>query len=242
MRVLCDEECTRLLRAAGEANGVILRWDLFILIALCTGLRRGELFNTTWADIDFEKQVIRVWPKDDTEHTWEWHIKDTERRTLPLTDELVQLLVEHQAEQPEGYPYVFIPPKRYHYIQQLREKGKWSARLGNYPVKNFDRKFRQILERASIEQAQFHDSRRTCLTNWFAGGLSEFEVMTMAGHSSFETTRAFYLAIRSDLVDRTRKASSQAMKQILVARWLRAPSESVDRKSAAHTSDCGQGT
>ena len=32
--------------------------------------------------------------------TWEWHIKDTERRTLPLTAEVVKLLVEHQMSQP----------------------------------------------------------------------------------------------------------------------------------------------
>ena len=80
-----------------------------------------------------------------------------------------------------------------------------------------------ILSRAGIEQGTFHDLRRTCITNWFAYGLSEFEVMTMAGHASFETTRKFYLAIRSDLLDRAREASSEAMKTISVAHLLRTP-------------------
>jgi hypothetical protein len=44
-----------------------------------------------------------------------------------------------------------------------------------------------------------------CLTKWFANGLKEFDVMTMAGHSSFETTRRFYLVICGDLLDKTSK-------------------------------------
>ena len=175
-------------------------------------MRRGELLNTTWQDIDFAGQKINVSPKDDTEHTWQWHIKDTDRRSVPLTDEVVKLLVELQAEQPEGSTYVFVPPQRYDRIQQAREAGKWTVRQGKCPVGNFRRQFLLVLSRASIKQGTFHDLRRTCITNWFAHGLSEFEVMVMAGHASFETTRRFYMAIRNDLIDRARQASSDAMK------------------------------
>ncbi len=73
-------------------------------------MRRGELLNVTWRDIDIAAKTIEVNPKKDTEETWEWHIKDTDRRTLPLTEEVVMLLVDHQNRQPEGYPYVLVPP------------------------------------------------------------------------------------------------------------------------------------
>jgi len=33
-----------------------------------------------------------VSPKQDSESTWEWRIKDTNRRGVPLTDEVVQLV------------------------------------------------------------------------------------------------------------------------------------------------------
>ena len=85
-------------------------------------------------------------------------------------------------------------------------------------MSNFRYQFLKILERADIDLGTFHDLRRTCITNWFAHGLSEFEVMIMAGHASFETTRRFYLAIRSDIVERARKASTEAMKAISDAR------------------------
>ena len=132
----------------------------------------------------------------------------------------MQLLTEHQAAQPEGYPYLFVPPWRCDHIHKVRQLGKWTARKGNYPLSNFDRQFRSIRERAGVDEGQFHDFRRACITNWFAYGLSEFEVMKMAGHASFDTTRRFYLAVREDMLDRARSASSQALKGILVARPL----------------------
>jgi len=86
------------------------------------------------------------------------------------------------------------------------------------------------MAKAGIEKGEFHDLRRTCLTHWLANGLSEHDVMTMAGHASFETTRRFYLAVRSDLLDRARKASSAALKSISVANLLQTPTEAQKRK------------
>jgi len=221
-----DEECSRMVKAASVSHfGGLFRWNILILTALCTGMRRGELLNTIWQDIDFTDGKIHISPKQDTRSTWEWHIKDTQRRDVPLTDKVVQLLVQHQLQQSEGNPYVFVPASRYEYIQGLRNEQKWTERKGLCPVGNFRYQFKSIMAKAGIEQGEFHDLRRTCLTNWLAHGLSEFDVMTMAGHASFETTRRFYLAVRSDLLDRTRKASSLALKSISVAKSLQMESE-----------------
>ncbi|MCJ7692339.1 MAG: tyrosine-type recombinase/integrase, partial [Sedimentisphaerales bacterium] len=97
------------------------------------------------------------------------------------------------------------------------QKGYWSLLKGSCPLNNFTRHFKIILARANINQGQFHDLRRTCLSNWFAHGLKEYDVMKMAGHSSFETTRTFYLAIREDLLDKNRVASNRAFEAISVA-------------------------
>jgi integrase len=39
------------------------RWDLLVIVALSTAMRRAELLNCTWTDIDFEKQVINITAK-----------------------------------------------------------------------------------------------------------------------------------------------------------------------------------
>ena len=174
---------------------------------------------------------MHISPKQDDEFTWEWRIKDTDRRDLPLTNEVVQLLAEHRLNQPAGYPYVFVPAYRYEQIQRLRQQGKWTERRGLCPVSNFRYQFRVIMAKAGIEIGKFHDLRRTCLTNWLANGLSEFDVMTMAGHASFETTRRFYLAVRSDLLDRARKASSVALKSISVGKLLQVTANNRNKRA-----------
>jgi hypothetical protein len=51
---------------------------------------------------------------------------------------------------------------------------------------------------------------------WFANGMSEFEVMRLAGHSDFATTHQFYLAVADDLIDRARVATAKGLSQKLV--------------------------
>lgn len=220
-------QCQRMLKAAQEYTAKwnpekSVKWDLMITVALATAMRRSELMNCTWADVDFDAQTIEVNLKKNTKDTWEWRIKDAEHRTLPLTDEIVQMLVDHHTMQPEGYPYVFVPPARYDHIQnvlrpksRLRPKGKWTledARLK--VVNNFKRSFDRILRKAGVKQGTFHDIRRTVISMWFANGLSEYEVMRLAGHSDFATTHKFYLAVADGLVDRARQATSQAIGEI----------------------------
>lgn len=54
IRTYSDKECVQLI----ESSRILscpdwMPWDLLILMALSTAMRRGELLNTTWADIDF---------------------------------------------------------------------------------------------------------------------------------------------------------------------------------------------
>jgi integrase len=115
IRVYTDDECRKLLEVARqyELKKTPVRWGILIQMCLDTGMRRGELLNTTWCDIDFKGFTVDVSPKKDHVTRWEWHIKDTERRRLPLTAELVKLLAEHKVSQPQDNPYVFVPDARY---------------------------------------------------------------------------------------------------------------------------------
>lgn len=225
VRIYSDPE--RLIKAARQYQdeNPQIEWELLISMALCTGMRRGELLNTTWRDIDFERKTVEVSPKDEAKDTWQWHIKDTDRRKLPLTDIVITLLAELQSRQPEGHPYVFVPPIRYEHIQKVRQDGKWSVEQGKCPINNFTRMFKSVRLIAGVKEGEFHDLRRTCLTNWLNSGLNEFDVMNLAGHSKFETTRRFYLAVNEDLVERARAAFVDSPKSNFVAHLLRTPSQ-----------------
>lgn len=69
---------------------------------------------------------------------------------------------------------------------------------------------------ANVNKGTFHDLRRTALSNWFTGGMSEHNVMNIAGHSKFETTHQFYLAVATDLVTRARQVQANVLRQNLV--------------------------
>lgn len=228
IRVFTDQECHDLCKAARqyEQRGSCVKWELLIRLCLGTGMRRGELMNTTWRDIDFAHMTIDVSSKKGCEDTWEWYIKDTDRRTLPLTADLVKSLVELQMSQPEGNPYIFVPMARYERIQELRRTGQWTVEKGRSPLSKFCHHFNKIRQRAGIKASTFHDLRRTCLNNWVIQGLSLHEVKELAGHASIETTDRFYLAVRKDVVDRARAASEASRKGDSVARLLRTPCES----------------
>jgi len=245
IHIYTEAECDRIIRAAQDfvltANPeTSVRWDLLILTALCTAQRRAELLNSIWSDVDFAEQTIRVCPKEDVAETWLWRIKDTDRRTLPLTPELTQMLADHQSRQPDGCPYVFVPSARYRFIQtELRAKGKWTYSDSRLKViNNFGRDFGLILTRAAVNIGEFHDLRRTAICNWFAEGLSEYEIMKLAGHADFKTTHRFYLRVRDDLLDRARQASGRALSRNLARAW-RAPLFSpTQQKGLATVNDC----
>jgi len=228
IRVYTDQECHGLCRFARqyEEKGSPIKWELLIRMALGTGMRRGELLNATWRDIDFARMTVDISPKKDCEDTWEWHIKDTERRTLPLTAELVRLLVEHQISQPEGCPYIFVPKVRCEGIRAYRQTGQWDVEKGRSPLSKFCHHFNNIRNLVGIRRGTFHDLRRTCLSNWIVQGLSLHEVKELAGHAGIETTERFYLAVRKDVLDRARAASEASVEGQSVARLLRAASES----------------
>jgi integrase len=125
------------------------------------------------------------------------------------------MLVDHQAQQPEGYPYVFVPTARYEYIQKvLRPQGKWTLIDASMKVvNNFRRHFNKLRVKAGIKKGTFNDIRRTAITMWFANGMREYGVMILAGHASFATTHKFYLAVADDLVNRSRIATAEGLRK-----------------------------
>jgi hypothetical protein len=58
----------------------------------------------------FANQTVDVSPKKDRKETWEWHIQDTDRRTLPLTGELVKMLAGHAKFETTRQFYLAVRP------------------------------------------------------------------------------------------------------------------------------------
>jgi integrase len=189
-RYVSVENYHALIKAAQEPS-----WKAIISVAYGSGLRRGEILNLTWADIDFENQSIRIAPKEETERTLEWEPKDHENRVVPMSAQAAQLLADLQIQSEEIHPYIFISPQRLAKLLERRKVGKWTPRLQT--INNMKRKLDATCRQAGIEKCTLHDLRRSAITNW-AKKLPIQVVQQLAGHSDITTTRQYYLSVRPE--------------------------------------------
>ncbi len=170
-------------------------WKLLISIAYGSGLRREEIFNLTWQDIDFENKMIAINAKKSTNWTIEWEPKDHQSRIVPISDLSIKLLAESHLNAPEGCPYIFITPRRLRLIKRREMLGRWNSLCD--AVNNVMRDFGVIRRKAGVANCTLHDLRRSAITNW-AKYLPIHVVQQLAGHSNIATTRKYYLAVRNE--------------------------------------------
>jgi site-specific recombinase XerD len=141
---------------------------IFLTLVL-TGVRRNELRELRWADVDLLDGVLRV-RGTKTEEA---------QRSIALSPALVSALEQHyqQTAFKGEDEFVFCHP----------ERGT------RYSEKTFAEQFRAALAKAEITDyvRPFHDLRHTALTNEAASGSGAIALMTKAGHSDMKTTRIY---------------------------------------------------
>jgi len=101
-------------------------WCAFLSIGYGSGLRRNEILNLTWKNIDFENHLITIAAKKESQRLLAWDPKSRRNRVVPMSDESAQLLADLQLKAEEGFPYIFISHS------DLREFGnvkRWEHRL-----------------------------------------------------------------------------------------------------------------
>ena len=118
VRYLSDEEKPRLLKAAKAIGG---RFYLKVLMALTTGMRKGELDSLRWSDIDFERGLALL---HDT--------KNGNARHTPIPDvTLSEMKRFREVGSTLLFPSTINPDKPFDYRKQ------WSACLKAANITNF---------------------------------------------------------------------------------------------------------
>ena len=170
-RYLSEDELLRLKIALDERlyqkgtktiNKTNLRLRLLVLIAVGTGMRRGEIFRLQWSDIRYSEGLIAVNAK----------LKKGRQRYVPMTPEL--------AEEIRRYPAVLgedriLPP----------EAGATSGR------QRADKSFANLLKRAKIRNFRFHDLRHTFASWYMMCGGDLYELSKLLGHSNISMTERY---------------------------------------------------
>lgn len=154
-RILAHDEEARLLAESPDYLKPIL------VIALNTGMRRGEILNLRWDQVDLRGRQIAV-----------RKTKSGKDRLIPISSRLLSvfsLLGPHRGESRLVFP---------------------NPATGR-PYTEVKKSFKMACERAGIEGLRFHDLRHTFATRLVKAGVDIITVRDLLGHFSIRVTQRY---------------------------------------------------
>ena len=192
MRVLSAEQARALLAAARLPRHA--RFEAMYVLAVTTGMRRGELFALRWVDVDLPGHALTVsgtldrirrpGQRSSLERTPPK--TKTSMRRVPLTSTAVEALQRHQRRQDQETAY---------FGSDWVDSGLVFCNERGRPLEpsNFlQRSFGPLLEDAGVPHVRFHDLRHTAATLMAAQGVHTKVVSEMLGHASIGITLDLY--------------------------------------------------
>jgi len=176
-RFLSQEECKKFLKACPTNL-----YPIYFTF-LNTGMRKGELENLEWSDVDFRRRKIAIKGKED------WQPKTGERE-IPMNDALVDLLQELRPTKSKQKEYVF----------SSSDGGKLKTKLRE--------KLIQIAKKAELKDlTRVHTLRHTFASQLVMSGVDLPTVMKLMGHSNIQTTMIYAHLAADHLADAVNKLS-----------------------------------
>jgi len=154
-RILAPEEEARLLEASPDYLRPIL------VVALNTGMRRGEILKLEWANVDLQRRQILV-----------TGTKSGKDRIIPINSDLFPVL-EDLKKQNGTHGYVFPNPKTGKSLQDIKHA------------------FEKACAKAEVKGFRFHDCRHTFGTRLVHRGVDLITVKDLLGHSTVKVTERY---------------------------------------------------
>jgi len=131
-----------------------------VFTALNTGMRKSEILNLKWDNIDLKHGLILL---DKT--------KNSERREIPINEPLKQLFKQLFTNRRLDKDYVFVNPK-----------------TGKPYTKDLKRSFHSACKKAGIRDFRFHDLRHTFASQLVMNGVDLKTVQELLGHKDIKMT------------------------------------------------------
>jgi integrase len=182
-RGLSVTQARQVLRAAGAER----LYALYVL-ALCLGLRRGELLGLRWEDIDLDAgtlEVARALQRVGGALRFVRPKTDDSARTIPLPPLCISALREHRRQQ---------------FTERADAWPNWQQHGLVFPTRigtpmepdNLRRSWGRIRTAAGLTSTRFHDMRHTCVSLLLHLGVVPDMVRDIVGHSDIEVTMTIY--------------------------------------------------
>ncbi len=183
-RVLSPDEAINFLTAAA-----MMPHGLIFEFALLTGMRPEEYLALQWADVDFERCTAQV-RRALVRHKKSWSFEEPKtarsRRTIYLSDQLMQKLTAHKRKQAEARLKLGAAWQAFDLI--FCSEGGTPLSIPNLTY----RYFRPILTKAKLPLIRLYDLRHTCATLLLIAEENPKVVSERLGHSTIVLTLDTY--------------------------------------------------
>ena len=168
IRYLSSDELSRLLDATRQSDHPYLH--LWTVLAVSTGMRRGEILGLTWSEVSLEpgNECVVL------EHT-----KNGERRYVPLVGPSLDIIKELHAKR-EGKVALVFPQ-----VRPSRDGTRGGAATFSY------KSWSKAVELAAIENFRFHDLRHTTASYLAMQGRSSSEIAAVLGHKTLQMVKRY---------------------------------------------------
>lgn len=192
MKSLTPEQAQQLLEAArGHPQ------EALFILAISTGMRRGELLGLKWQDINFAEKTLQVRrilsrvPTKQVEELGKSYIEaepktKQSRRSIALADLAIDALKRHRERQLEmrekagaaweEHDYVFCTPLGKHL----------------HPGHDALEALKTLLKKAGLPDIRFHDLRHSAATMLLSMGTHPKVVQELLGHTQISMTMDIY--------------------------------------------------
>jgi integrase len=178
-RSLNREECLRLLDCCKESKNTFLH--LIVLLALSTGMRKGELLNLQFKDICWERKSITL-----------HKTKNGKIRHIPLTEKAYSALLDYAKTE------TIVDPS-FHLFPSLNPNKYMDIRTAWY----------FSLKKAGIKNLTFHDLRHSCGSFLAMSGASARDICEILGHSDIRMTQRYTHLSQPHLAEALERASEK---------------------------------
>lgn len=160
VRFLNADERERLLRCCQSVGRHPLLYP-FVLVAISTAMRRGEIEALRWTNVDFNRHVIRVMDS-----------KNKDKRTVPIAGKAFEILQQMSKVRRIDSDLVFARADGKKHVEL---KKHWYAAIQESGVQNF----------------RFHDLRHSAATYLLEAGATLTELSGLLGQRTVQMVKRY---------------------------------------------------
>lgn len=141
--------------------------QIAVVFAVLTGMRRGEITNLRWQDVELSRKLIAI------QSSPTFKTKQGKRRTIPLNETALYILNARHGKDTSEYVFTLNGKKIY---------DEWITHKFKYYVYE---------ARLKDDRLHFHSLRHTFASWLVQDGVSIYAVKELLGHSDVKTTQVY---------------------------------------------------